>query len=283
MAGDWIKIEKATVRKPEVLRVAQSLGIHPDHAFGLCFRFWSWCDDQLDSANAVGVSPALVDALVERSGFASAMLDVGWLVDVNGSLVIPNFDRHLSESAKKRALTARRVSKHATKTNAASVSNALPREEKRREEKKEKEEDFSFAENTSEGTPEGDRLTMPGGLNDWSKQFHAAYVKKVDRNEIPAALDAAIIDVVTERSIDDLRAFAFILDAAVEFTNSPIGKSPLEKLPSPARWLKAGRYWDDRKLWQTPLGETAKPRDPPRPKVSPLVGDQLMAKFGGAK
>lgn len=52
MAGDWIKVEKATSRKPEVLRIAAALGVHPDHAFGLCFRFWCWCDDHLKSANA---------------------------------------------------------------------------------------------------------------------------------------------------------------------------------------------------------------------------------------
>lgn len=131
MAGDWIKIEKATVRKPEILRIAATLGIHPDHAFGLCFRFWTWCDDQLAEANVSGVSLELVDALVDRSGFAAALVTVGWLQARNGSLVIPNFDRHLSQSAKTRALTARRVSDHGKrKANGANVSLALPREEK---------------------------------------------------------------------------------------------------------------------------------------------------------
>lgn len=133
MAGDWLKIEKATVRKPEVLRIAIALGIHPDHAFGICFRFWSWCDDQLETGNVTGVTESLVDALVERSGFASALVDVGWLQVRNGSLVVPNFDRHLSESAKKRGLTAKRVAKSKSKhANAAVTVDALPREEKRR-------------------------------------------------------------------------------------------------------------------------------------------------------
>lgn len=30
MAGDWIKVEKATARKPEVLRLADLLQVHPD-------------------------------------------------------------------------------------------------------------------------------------------------------------------------------------------------------------------------------------------------------------
>ena len=135
MAGDWLKMEKVTVRKPEVLAIGAALGVHPDHAFGMCFRFWSWCDDHMIDGNARSVTDALVDALVERSGFASALISVGWLQARNGSLVVPNFDRHLSESAKKRSLSAQRVAKHKKrKGNADGVTSALPREEKRREE-----------------------------------------------------------------------------------------------------------------------------------------------------
>jgi hypothetical protein len=70
------------------------------------------------------------------------MIEVGWMVELDGTLSLPNFERHNGETAKKRALTAKRVAKHG-KTNASSVSgsvsssvsSALPREEKRREEK----------------------------------------------------------------------------------------------------------------------------------------------------
>ena len=137
MAGDWIKVEKSTPSKPEVFGIAESLNLPPDQAFGLCFRFWCWCDDHLVSANAASVSKSSVDALVGRSGFADALISVGWLQVRNGSLEVPNFDRHLSQSAKTRALTASRVAKHTSrKTNDSSVSKPLAREEKRREEKK---------------------------------------------------------------------------------------------------------------------------------------------------
>ena len=134
MAGDWIKIEKSTLKKPEVFRIAEQLGIHHAHAFGLCVEFWSWCDDQLTECNAKGVTEKFVDAIVSHCGFASALLSVGWLQVRSGSLVIPNFDRHLAESAKNRALTAKRVEKSRRyKCNGDSVTKALP--EKRREEK----------------------------------------------------------------------------------------------------------------------------------------------------
>jgi hypothetical protein len=134
MAGDWIKVEKVTPRKPEVLRVASRLGIHPDHAYGLCFRFWCWCDDNLNSCNAIGVTDVMLDALLDRDGIATALIEVGWLQVRNGSLVIPNFDRHLSESAKKRGLSAKRTAdSRSRKCNAKNVTDVLP--EKRREEK----------------------------------------------------------------------------------------------------------------------------------------------------
>jgi hypothetical protein len=141
MAGDWIKVEKSTPRKPEVLRLAVLLNIHPDHAFGLCCRFWSWCDDNLTNSNAQGVTESLLDALLGRDGFASALVQVGWLQVRQGSLVIPNFDLHLSQGAKSRALAARRQAQHRSrKSNAESVTKTSP--EKRRE------------ENTSIGTGE---------------------------------------------------------------------------------------------------------------------------------
>lgn len=149
MAGDWIKAEKATPRKPEVLRIAAKLGIHPDHAFGLCFRFWSWCDDNLETGNAVGVTDVMLNALLDRDGVASALIEVGWLVARNGSLSIPNFDRHLSENAKNRALSAERTAKsRSKKCNGISVTKVLP--EKRREEKsKEREKAVPFLETRS--------------------------------------------------------------------------------------------------------------------------------------
>jgi hypothetical protein len=71
--------------------------------------------------------------------------EVGWLVETGTGISVPNFDYHISESAKTRALTAKRVSKSKNKAKesngkgngdsvTSSLANALPREEKRREE-----------------------------------------------------------------------------------------------------------------------------------------------------
>jgi hypothetical protein len=136
MAIEWIKVEKSTSRKPEVLRLASLLSIHPDHAYGLCFRFWCWCDDNLSSSAIPGMTIEQLDVMMGHPGFASALVSVGWLQAREGSLAIPNFNRHLSQSAKSRALTARRQDKFRSRnSNARSVTKTLP-EERRGEEKR---------------------------------------------------------------------------------------------------------------------------------------------------
>ena len=110
MAGDWIKVEKATARKPEVLRIAELLNIHPDHAFGLCVRFWCWCDDHLNN-HGISLSLHMVDTIFDRPSFGDALIRVGWLRVRDGSLEVPNAERHLSHTAKARAHATERKRK----------------------------------------------------------------------------------------------------------------------------------------------------------------------------
>lgn len=108
---EWIKLEKATARKAEVLRIATLLQIHPDHAVGLCVRFWCWCDDNMAPNGKLDIDSSVLDAVLGTSGFSQALLSVDWLQVRSGSLVVPRSDRHLSQSAKSRALAAERQSK----------------------------------------------------------------------------------------------------------------------------------------------------------------------------
>jgi chorismate mutase len=149
MAGDWIKMEAATPDKPEVLAIAARMGWDdPDTAVGKLFRVWRWFDQHTTNGNAAGVTSALLDRIAGVTGFADAMRAVGWLIVTEAGIELPNFDRHCGKTAKDRAQTAKRVAEHKSnakanakgnaKGNAASVTGALPREEKRREEEKTK-------------------------------------------------------------------------------------------------------------------------------------------------
>lgn len=142
MAGDWLKVEMGTPDKPEVWAVAETLGIDPDAAFGKLFRIWAWFDEQTESGNAPSVTKALLDRKVGVTGFCDAVIDAGWMIEEEKTIFLPNFDRHTGKTAKNRALTAKRAADHRRKSNddrnaqrnGASVTSALPREEKRREE-----------------------------------------------------------------------------------------------------------------------------------------------------
>lgn len=133
MAGDWLKVEKATPFKPEILSVAAKLGMEPDAVFGKCFRLWCWADDHTTNGDAPVTQLSSIDALIQRTGFAQALLEVGWLELHESGVRFPNFERHMGQSAKRRALTQKRTSEYRKRSRDAPVTpNASP--EKRREE-----------------------------------------------------------------------------------------------------------------------------------------------------
>ncbi|HDK7323743.1 TPA: hypothetical protein PTW02_004283 [Cronobacter sakazakii] len=140
MASNWIKLEVITPDKPEIFRLAEILDIDPDAALGKAIRFWIWTDQQtIDGnakCNAVSVTKNAIDRVTFMRGFADALIQVGWLVETDGALSIPNFERHNGKSSKNRALTNERVTKSRDskrKCNAPGVTQtdqkALPEEE----------------------------------------------------------------------------------------------------------------------------------------------------------
>lgn len=184
MAGDWIKLQKDTPDKPEVIAIASRLGLDPDAVVGKLVRIWSWYDTHTTDGNALCVTNAFLDRYVGVTGFAEQMQLVGWLVERGSSLCLPNFDFHNGETAKKRALGKNRSEKHRSNaesnanSNAPSVTKTSP--EKRREEKSNSvpngtaagaamspdEVIFSYGVPmlTSAGTPEKQARSFLGGL-----------------------------------------------------------------------------------------------------------------------
>jgi len=133
MAGDWIKVEHATLDKPEVHAIAETLKIPPEHVVGCLLRVWVWADQQVISGNAASVTKVTLDRLCFVTGFADAMELAGWLKIESGRCTFPKFDRHNGQTSKQRALTAKRVARCKAKNGNDLVTvTALPREEKRR-------------------------------------------------------------------------------------------------------------------------------------------------------
>jgi hypothetical protein len=213
MAGDWMKVEKVTPRKPEILEMAAILGLSADDVFGKLFRLWAWADDHTQDGNARGVTFALADSEIGVTGFADAMHEVGWLERIEpcqdfprGGVCFVNFTRHNGQTAKSRALTASRVAKCKAKAkddgnangNGPSVTDALAREEKRREEvnththapARTREEQAGSAPLKTWDAPAGADPIVIAAVDDWQ-----AYRLSVDgRHDSGVRIDALIAE-----------------------------------------------------------------------------------------
>ena len=145
MAGDWIKVEHATLDKPEVMRAAEMLGISRDAAVGLFFRFWVWLDKNLSGSCpdfVRNVSTKSLDELMQCPGFSTCLEAIGWAKfdSTQWQMSIPNAGRHNGNTAKSRALDNKRKAE-TRRENVRQMSGSKPdkngtREEKRREEKR---------------------------------------------------------------------------------------------------------------------------------------------------
>ncbi|HBT9170792.1 TPA: DNA replication domain protein [Klebsiella pneumoniae] len=138
MASSWIKVEVITPDKPEIFQIAEILNIDPDAVLGKLVRIWAWADQQTVDGNAGSVTKGVLDRIAFITGFADALIAVGWLAYDGNKLILPNFERHNGESSKKRALTNRRVAAHrkneTQKVTLAALQKALPEEDEEEEE-----------------------------------------------------------------------------------------------------------------------------------------------------
>src|ERR1700690_2176558 len=104
MAGDWMKIELDLPAKPEVHYLANTLNLSRPTVVGHLISIWGWFDRHTENGHAYGATFSLIDELTSVTGFGEAMNFIGWLEQRDKTLIMPKFDRHTSESAKKRAL-----------------------------------------------------------------------------------------------------------------------------------------------------------------------------------
>ena len=104
MTAHWIKVEKDTPAKPEVMRLAALLDIDEFTVVGHLIAFWSWVDSNLspECPRTQGTIRGL-DRIAGRAGFCEAMIAVGWLSHADGMFEIPKMGRHMGKSAKMRA------------------------------------------------------------------------------------------------------------------------------------------------------------------------------------
>jgi hypothetical protein len=167
MAGDWLKMREDLYEDPAVLQIAAKLGTRPEHVVGYCHRFWSWVSrnvspDERDKCPAgcvTGVPIVSVENVLNLPGFLGHLVDVGWLeyeTDGETHLIrVPKFDRHLSKSAKKRAIDAEKKRNQRSSRpdhNGTNVPLATGQKRDQRREEKRREENNTYIPSTKPET-----------------------------------------------------------------------------------------------------------------------------------
>ncbi len=131
MAGDWIKMRIDLQDDPAVVAIADKLEIDEFEVVGRLHRLWSWADKHTIDGTSSSVTPRWVDKYVVKTGFADAMVGVGWLTFADGVLSFPKFDVHNGKSAKSRCEAVIRQrksrSRHSDVTQRSDERSVIPR------------------------------------------------------------------------------------------------------------------------------------------------------------
>lgn len=134
MAGDWIKMRSDLFTHPKVVRISSALKADTLRTVGGLMSVWCLFDAHSTDGHLDGYTPDVLDDHLRWPGFSRAMVQVGWLeTDGDDALVLPRFDTHNGQSAKRRAQDADRK-REVRKTSASDADKKRTREEKRREE-----------------------------------------------------------------------------------------------------------------------------------------------------
>lgn len=137
MAGDWIKMRADLHTHPKVVRMASALKADRLRIVGGLHSAWCLFDVHSVDGFLDGYSADTLDDLIGFPGFSRAMMAVGWLEENGESLVMPRFEAHNGQSAKRRAQDADRK-RNVRKASASEADKKRTREEKRREDIKDK-------------------------------------------------------------------------------------------------------------------------------------------------
>lgn len=108
MAGDWIPMRTDLDEDPAVIGIASRLEVSELQVIGWLWKLWSVVSRQTPDGSLPHYSAAIIDRIVGRAGFASALESNGWLQSRTDSCRIPNFERWLGASSKKRQADALR-------------------------------------------------------------------------------------------------------------------------------------------------------------------------------
>jgi len=117
---------------PAVTKIARMMGgpggppKRPEEVIGYLLRFWSWASRNTRDGVIDGLTLVDIESLLAMPNFLHYLRDAGWLEFIESTngcqVLVPNFDRHLSEGAKQRALRTERKRSERLKSRRTSVA-----------------------------------------------------------------------------------------------------------------------------------------------------------------
>ncbi len=107
-AGFWIPWECGLTKKREVLLVARELGVSSREAAACCMEVWEWAQAQSVDGVVAGLTCEDISRATGIAGMGEAMLTAGWLVESEGGVQFPNWERFNARSAKARLMASER-------------------------------------------------------------------------------------------------------------------------------------------------------------------------------
>jgi len=191
----WIKVRTCLKDESEVEGICKMTGLNVPAVLGSLQILWSWADTVTTDGFIKFADSESVDNRVECPGFCDALCAVGWLEVLEDGIQFPNFETHMSESAKKRSGAAKRKQTQRKKASRSGVTKvtdpcdkSVTREEKRREEKNK--------ESNKETQPDGSssspvpHIEILEKLRDAWNALPAGIAPRVDKLESDSILKA---------------------------------------------------------------------------------------------
>lgn len=114
MSG-WIKIRTDLLDDPDLLILSDIIQTECRTLVGHLVFFWSWVDRHITAGDKIELSKETIDHLIGVPGFTLGMQKIGWISGHDGAYTIPHMERHMSATAKARAMEAeaRRIRREA--------------------------------------------------------------------------------------------------------------------------------------------------------------------------
>ncbi len=110
--ADWIKMRCNLASHPKVVRLAKRMSVTVCNAIGALHAVWTVADQHATEDGVLEMDVDSLDKFTEIPGFCRELEAVGWLEIGDEFVKFPEYHEHNGSTAKSRALTAKRVTKH---------------------------------------------------------------------------------------------------------------------------------------------------------------------------